>query len=114
MPRDADLYLADILEACRRISDYIRGSDLAAFMLDTRNSDAVLRNLEIIGEAVKKLPPELRAREAEIPWKDIAGLRDNLAHAYFRIDLALIWDVVTSELPELDAAVRRIVASSDS
>lgn len=108
MPRDAELYLADILEACRRIRGYVAGLDATGFAEDTRSADTVLRNLEIIGEAVKKLPPEMLARAPEIPWGDVAGLRDILAHAYFSVDLSLIWDIVQHELPALEAAIHRL------
>ncbi len=108
MPREADLYLSDIAEARRRIRTYVAGLDHAGFADDTRTTDAVLRNLGIIGEAAKKLPPEMRAGVPEIPWGDVAGLRDILAHAYFRVDLSLIWDIVQNELPTLDSAVQRL------
>lgn len=113
MPRDVDLWLGDIVEACERIRGYVAGMDAAGFKADTRTSDAVLRNLEIIGEAVKKLPPELLARAPDVPWGDVAGLRDVLAHAYFRVDLALIWDTAKHELPALEAAVRRLGTTDD-
>ena len=113
MPRDANLYLADILEACRRIGDYVVGLNFTSFVDDTRTTDAVLRNLEILGEAVKKLPPTMLAEAPEIPWRDVAGLRDVLAHAYFSVDLGLIWDIVQNELPALEAATRRLGAPGD-
>lgn len=112
MPRDADLYLADILEACRRIQDYTAGLGYTVFAADNRTTDAVLRNLEILGEAVKRLPPRMLAEAPEIPWRDLAGLRDILAHAYFSVDLTLIWDIVQNELPALETAARRLQATS--
>jgi uncharacterized protein with HEPN domain len=113
MPRDTDLYVGDILEACRRVGGCVAGLDYTGFVDDTRTADAVLRNLEILGEAVKKLPPEMLADAPEIPWRDVAGLRDILAHAYFSVDLSLIWDIVQNELPALEAAIRRLGGAGD-
>jgi uncharacterized protein with HEPN domain len=110
MPRDARLWLADVLEACERIRAYVANSDFDGFMADTRTADAVLRNLEIVGEAVKKLPPELLAQAPHVPWSDVAGFRDILAHAYFRVDLTLVWDIVQHELPALEEAARQLGA----
>jgi uncharacterized protein with HEPN domain len=105
--REVDLWLEDILESGRLVSGWTRGLGPAEFRADRRTVDAVLRNLEVIGEAVKHVPEELRNREPSVPWRRIAGLRDVLAHAYFAVDLDLIWDVVANHLePLLEAASR--------
>jgi uncharacterized protein with HEPN domain len=83
MPRDFKVYLEDILEAIGRIKRYTRGLSKQAFAGDDKTLDAVVRNLEVIGEAVKQLPADLRAREPRIDWQKIAGLRDVLIHQYF-------------------------------
>lgn len=101
MPRDSRVYLEDILEASQKIRLYTEGFSFESFREDSRTADAVIRNLEIIGEAVKQIPEAIRARQPEIPWKKIAGLRDILIHAYFGIDFEMIWDVVTNKLPAL-------------
>lgn len=107
MSREVDLWLEDILESGRLVSGWTRGLTPAEFRADRRTVDAVLRNLEVIGEAVKHLPEDLRSREPTIPWRRIAGLRDVLAHAYFAVDLDLVWDVVAHHLePLLEAAAR--------
>ena len=109
MPRDYKVYLEDILEAIRRIREYTAGTSRAALERDTRTTDAVLRNLEIVGEAVKGLPASLREAESGVEWRKIAGLRDVLAHAYFDVDLDIVWDVLESKLPALEIEVRRIL-----
>jgi uncharacterized protein with HEPN domain len=71
--------------------------------------DAVVRNLEIIGEAAKQVPEEVRQQTPEVPWSKVAGLRDILAHQYFGVDLEIVWDVIQNKLPPLETAVRRLL-----
>ena len=94
MSRDYKLYLEDILEAADKIDNYVRGLSLSQFMQDEMRIDAVIRNLEIIGEATKNLPPGLRKKYPAIEWRKIAGLRNITIHAYFSVDLNIIWEVV--------------------
>lgn len=110
MPRAFDVYLEDILEAARKIRSYTGDLSYEAFRQNSMAVDAVIRNLEVIGEAVKQLPDSIRAKAPDIPWKRIAGLRDILIHDYFGIDFEIIWDVVTEKLPALEASVSRILA----
>src|SRR5262245_32054251 len=109
MPRDADVYLQDILTAIQRIQEYTRSMDHAAFLHDARTIDAVLRNLEIIGEAAKQVPQELRAKAPAIEWRKVTGLRDLIAHAYFEVDLEIVWDVVATKLGPLADGVRQLL-----
>lgn len=101
MQRDYKAYINDILEAINRIQSYTTNFTIDDFSESQLYQDAVVRNLEIIGEAVKRLPKELIKKYPNISWKKIAGLRDILIHAYFGIDIEIIWDVVQNKLPEL-------------
>ncbi len=99
MPRDSSVYLEDILTATARITPYVEGYTRESFGNDAKTVDAVVRNLEIIGEAVKQVPAGLRHQASDVEWTKIAGLRDILIHAYFGIDLDIVWDVVTNKVP---------------
>jgi uncharacterized protein with HEPN domain len=94
-------FISDIVEAISRISAYTTGMTYEAFLADTKTQDATVRNLEIIGEAVKRLSPELRARYADIPWKGMAGARDRLIHDYFGVSFDVVWEIVSNELPQV-------------
>jgi len=110
MPRDYRLYLEDILEAIGKIERYTEGLSVAMLAGDPKTVDAVIRNLEVIGEAVKALPEEIRSKEPEVAWQKIAGMRDILVHRYFGIDLEIIQDIVENKLPSLKEQVRRLLA----
>jgi len=101
MLRDYKAYLKDILEAIDRIESYITNLTFDDFSESRLYQDAIVRNLEIIGEAVKRLPEKIIDKYPEIEWKKIAGLRDILIHAYFGIDTEIVWDVVKNKIPEL-------------
>jgi uncharacterized protein with HEPN domain len=101
MPRDPRLYLDDILEAVNSIHEYTVGLDLQGFSLDRKTQDAVLRNLEIIGEAASRLPEPLRQAAPEIEWRKIIALRNLLIHEYFGVSLPIVWDVVANKLAPL-------------
>jgi len=109
MPRDSRVYLEDILESTRKIMAYTGSLSKAAFLEDEKTFDAVVRNLEVIGEAVKKLPEDLRAEHAAVEWKKIAGLRDILIHEYFGLDAEIVWDIVKNKVPPLDREVRAML-----
>ena len=97
--RDADL-VADISDAARRIEEYIRGMTFEEFEKDTKTQDAVVRNIEIVGEAVKRLSSGFKRRHSEVPWKQMAAMRDVIIHRYFGAALDIVWRVATKDLPE--------------
>ena len=109
MSRDPILLLEDILEACGKVRNYIAGFSYEQFVADDKTFDAVVREFEIIGEAVKSLPSELLSKEPQIPWREIAGFRDVLSHAYFAIEESIVWDAAKNRVAELDAACRRLL-----
>ena len=114
--RDERAYLLHVLDAIGAILEYTAdGRD--AFFADRKTQDAVIRNVEIIGQAVKGLSDRTRTLQPDVPWRQIAGMRDKLIHEYFGVDLALVWDVVERELPALrpqvEALIERLPADSN-
>src|SRR5262249_31721580 len=102
--------LGDILEAIRRAEVYMAGESYEQFLVDTKTQDSVIRTLEIVGEATKKLSPALRERYPEIPWKNKAGVRDKLIHDYFGVNFDVVWQIVREELPSLAVQVAGALA----
>lgn len=105
MPRDYEVYLADIIAAIDRIGRHLRRAN-GDFALDELILDAVVRNLEVIGEAAKGVPEAVRRTRPGVPWRAIAGLRDILIHEYFGVDAEIIRDIVQTKLPVLRAQIR--------
>jgi uncharacterized protein with HEPN domain len=108
--RDYRVYLEDILEAAGRIKEYSHEHTLSSLGRDRKTLDAIVRNLEIIGEAVKGIPAEIRLKYPSEDWRRIAGLRDVLIHEYFGLDTEIIWDIVVNKLDSLESTVRRVLA----
>ena len=99
--RDYKLYLDDILKSIKKIEKYTKGVSLIQLKKKDLVVDGVARNLEIIGEAAKNIPADIKNKYPDVEWKKIAGLRDILAHEYFGIDIEVMWDIVKNKLPEL-------------
>lgn len=106
-------YLEHVLDAIERVESYTR-TGKEAFIEDLMLQDAVVRNLEMIGEAVKNLSADTKAKQPEIPWREIAGMRDKMIHEYFGVDLSVVWDAVQNDLPRLRDSVRAILEELES
>jgi len=109
MHRDPRLYMDDILDAIAQIQQYTALMDYEAFAGDRKTQDAVVRNLEIIGEAADRLPDSSKTSAPEIEWRKIVGLRNILVHEYFGVSLPVVWDVVQNKLRALEIVCRRLL-----
>ena len=101
MSREYRLFLEDMRTACEKILKYTQRLTREQLVGDAKTFDAVMRNLEVVGEACKHIPPDVRAQYPDINWRKIAGLRDVVIHEYFGVDVEIIWDIVTHEVPTL-------------
>ena len=101
-------FLLDIEEAIRRILEYTAGMNWDEYLRDYKTQDAVVRNLEVIGEATKNLSDEFLIQHPGIPWRDMAGTRDRLAHHYFGINQEIVWQIVEHDLPELIGQIEQV------
>ncbi len=102
MSRSYRAYLQDMRDCIVKILGYTKGYDYSRFATDEKTIDAVVRNIEIIGEASKRLSDEIRVLDSQIPWKAIAGMRDKLVHDYFGVDIRFVWNTVKEDLPFLN------------
>ena len=106
-PRDPSLRLQDIAEALDRIFDYTASHSLESFAADRKTIDAVVRNLEVIGEAARHMDAETAARLSDVPWQDMRDLRNLLIHEYFGVSVAIIWETISRDLRPVREAIRR-------
>ena len=98
--KDIDL-IRDIKESIERIVSYTRNIEYEEFLQDYKTQDAVIRNIEIVGEAVKALSKEIKEDNSDIPWKNISGTRDKLIHDYFGVNIDIVWSILKDEVPDL-------------
>ena len=110
--RDFKLFLKEILDAIEAIESFVQDMTLDQFELDDKTSSAVIRKLEIIGEATKNIPAEIRQNYAQVPWKEMAGMRDKLIHFYFGINYNLVWQAIKNRLPQIKPVIRQIIDAS--
>ena len=108
-PRDWRIRIEDIIEAADAIAGYVQGLSYEEFAGDRKTVDAVVRNLEVIGEAARHVPEEVRARFPELPWSDMADTRNVLIHEYFGVDLAILWKTASVDLPAILPALERVI-----
>ena len=99
--RDFQVYVEDILDAINSIEEYTKGLTYESFVSDKKTVDAVIRNFEIIGEATKHVPLFVRREYPQVPWRDMAGMRDKLIHGYFGVQLDVVWKTIRERLPEV-------------
>jgi uncharacterized protein with HEPN domain len=107
--RNTTAFLQDIIEAIRRIQSYTQDLSYDDFTKDNKSQDAVVWNIEIIGEAVKNIPDSVRNEYPTIRWKQIAGTRDRLIHGYFGINLDIVWNIVKQELPSFLISIQEVL-----
>ena len=112
MSRDEGLYLDHVQAACERVNKFTRGMSFEDFMRDDRTYHARLRNLEIIGEAIKNISDETKAKFPQVKWRKIAGFRDIVAHDYFGVSDEIVWDVIQNEIPLLTKQIQEIIKTT--
>lgn len=101
--------LADILDASQQTRQYVEGYTFEQLVADRKTQDAIVRNLEVMGEAAKHVSSVVKKRHPEIPWRSLAGVRDRLIHDYFGVNYEILWQVITQELPALESNIRKVL-----
>jgi len=107
--RNPMLFISDILNSMNYIQEYTNGVDYDSFLSNHMMIDAVVRNLEIIGEAAGKVPEELRVKYKEIPWQEMKGLRNILIHEYFGVNTHVVWNIATKDLPQSKEMIVKVI-----
>ncbi|MFV0378598.1 MAG: DUF86 domain-containing protein [Mangrovibacterium sp.] len=103
------MYLDDLVLSMSRIAEYIEDHDFSSFKKDYKTVDAVIRNFEVIGEAAKNLPEEIKSRYPDVPWSEMYLLRNKVSHEYFGVDYEILWDVAINHLPQNKYQVEEII-----
>ena len=109
MKRDYSLYIKDILDCIERVEEFVGDMNFDEFLVDDKTSSAVVRKLEIIGEATKNIPKSITQKYEEIPWKEMARMRDKIIHFYFGVDYEIVWNVIKERLPEIKPTILQIL-----
>lgn len=102
-------YVEDILDSINAIEEFVKGMNFEDFTKDKKTIFAVVRAIEIIGEATKNIPKSVRNKYAEIPWRDMAGMRDKVIHEYFGVDLEVLWETATRHVPEIKPLIQKVL-----
>ncbi len=110
MKREVGDFIEDIIDAMNKALKFIEGISYEEFARDDKTIFAVIRAIEVVGEAVKKIPEETREKYPEIPWKGMAGMRDKVIHGYFGVDVKVVWDTVKKRIPEVKPLFERILS----
>ncbi len=109
MKRDYSLYIKDILDCIERVEEFVGDMNFDEFLADDKTSSAVVRKLEIIGEATKNIPKSITQKYDEVPWKEMARMRDKIIHFYFGVDYEIVWSVIKERLPEIKPTILQIL-----
>jgi len=109
MKRDYRLFVEDILDSTEKIEEFVADMSFDEFVNDDKTSSAVMRKLEIIGEATKNLPGDIRRKYKGLPWREMARMRDKITHAYFGINYKIVWNVIKERLPEIKPTIQQIL-----
>ena len=110
--RSAQLYIQDILDCIKVIIEYVKGLECDDLLEDRKTVDAVVRNLEIIGEAANHMPQKVKARYTDIPWEKMVSMRNKVIHEYSGIDLQILWQTIKEDLPALKKSIEKVKAES--
>jgi uncharacterized protein with HEPN domain len=109
MKRSSLIYIKDILEYMERAEKYVKNLSLKQFLEDEKSCDAVIRCIEVMGEATKNVSEDIRSKYPLIPWRDLAGMRDKIIHGYFIVDFENVWLVVKNEIPKLKPSIKKVL-----
>lgn len=111
--RDFSDYIKDMLVSIQDIDEFTSGMEFDEFLKDKKTIKAVIRSLEVLGEASKKIPESIKSQYPHVPWKRMTGMRDKLIHEYFGVDLEIVWNVVKNELPLVKSPIEELLTETD-